>query len=58
MTKTKGTITRAELKQVLIEDADFLRPLMQMVLQEVLEAEMDETLGATKSERTAGVSGS
>jgi len=52
MTKTKGTITRAELKQVLSEDGDFLKPLVQMVIQEVLEAEMDETLGALKNERT------
>jgi len=57
MTKAKSTITRAELKQVLTEDADFLRPLMQMVLQEVLEAEMDETLGAEKGERTEGRKG-
>jgi transposase-like protein len=34
------------------EDRDFLRPLMQLVLQEVLEAEMDETVGAGKGERT------
>lgn len=57
MTKAKNTITREELKQVLTEDADFLRPLMQMVLQEVLEAEMDETLGAEKGERTEGRKG-
>lgn len=57
MTKTKGTITRAELKQVLTEDTDFLRPLMQMVLQEVLEAEMDEAVGAAKSERAEGRKG-
>jgi transposase-like protein len=33
---------------------DFLRPLVQEVIQQVLEAEMDEALGAGKSERTAG----
>jgi transposase-like protein len=53
MTERKSSISRAELKQVLMEDADFLRPLMQLVLQEVLEAEMDATVGAGKGERTA-----
>ena len=32
---------------------DFLRPLIQEVVQQVLEAEMDEALGAGKGERTA-----
>lgn len=52
MTKKNGTISRAELKQALSEDGDFLKPLVQMVVQEVLEAEMEETVGAAKSERT------
>lgn len=33
---------------------EFLRPLIQEVIQQVLEAEMDEALEAGKSERTAG----
>lgn len=53
MTEKKGSISREELKRVLLEDRDFLKPLMQVVLQEVLEAEMDEALGAGKSERSA-----
>ena len=53
MTRKNGSISREELKQILTEDRDFLRPLMQLVLQEVLEAEMDETVGAGKGERTA-----
>ena len=57
MTRKNGSISREELKQVLTEDRDFLRPLMQMVLQEVLEAEMDETVGAGKGERTEGRKG-
>lgn len=57
MTRKKGSITREELKQVLTEDKDFLKPLMQLVLQEVLEAEMDETVGAGKGERTEGRKG-
>jgi len=43
-----------EWKELLATDGDFLRPLVQAVLQEVLEAEMTETLQAGKSERTDG----
>lgn len=43
----------AELvKGLLAAQDDFLRPLVQAVVQEVMEAEMTETLGAGKSERT------
>ena len=57
MTRKNDIISREELKQVLMEDKDFLKPLMQLVLQEVLEAEMDETVGAGKGERTEGRKG-
>ena len=40
------------VKGLLAEQEDFLRPLVQAVVQEVLEAEMTEALGAGKSERT------
>jgi transposase-like protein len=40
------------VKGLLAEQEDFLRPLVQAVVQEVLEAEMTEVLGAGKSERT------
>jgi transposase-like protein len=40
------------VKQALQGDDDFLRPLIQRVIQEVLEAEMEQSLLATKSERT------
>jgi putative transposase len=45
-------VTKQELLRVLGED-DALKRLMQTLLQEVLEAEMDEALQAGKSERTA-----
>jgi transposase-like protein len=48
--KLRPTLT--EVKALLTEDRDFLRPLVQAVLQELLEAEMTETLSAAKSERT------
>jgi putative transposase len=53
MPRGKLRPTLAEVKALLTEDRDFLRPLVQAVLQELLEAEMTEALGAEKGERTA-----
>jgi transposase-like protein len=53
MPRSKVRPTLAEVKALLAEDRDFLRPLVQAVLQELLEAEMTEALGAGKGERTA-----
>ena len=39
---------------MMAEDADFLRPLVRTVIQEVLEAEMAEAVGAEKGERVEG----
>jgi hypothetical protein len=44
--------TLAEVKALLSEDQDFLRPVVQAVLQELLKAEMTEAVGAEKGERT------
>jgi putative transposase len=52
MTRTKSKTTVAELKGLLVQDGEFLRPLVEEVVQQVLEAEMDEALGAEKGERT------
>jgi len=52
MTGKKRIISKADLKQALEGDGDFLKPLVQMVVQEVLEAEMEEAVGAAKGERT------
>jgi putative transposase len=57
MTKAKPIISAEELKQALMQDGDFLKPLVQLVLQEVLEAEMEDTLGAGKGERVEGRKG-
>ena len=46
---TRGT---ADLKALVASDRDFVRVLMRTALQEVLEAEMTETVGAAKGERT------
>lgn len=43
---------KEQVKQIMAEDRDLLKALIQEALQEVLEAEMDETLQASKGERT------
>lgn len=48
---TKTTTTREQLLALLQED-DAMWALLQTTVQEVLEAEMDEALGATKGKRT------
>lgn len=45
---------RQAWEAVWLEDRDFLKEIVQGVLQEILEAEMEETVQAGKSERTEG----
>jgi putative transposase len=52
MPRGKLRPTLEEVKALLAADRDFLRPLVQAVLQELLEAEMTEALCAEKGERT------
>lgn len=52
MTKSKGKTASASVKEILLSHPDGLRDVIRAVMQEVLEAEMDEALGAAKSERT------
>lgn len=54
MTKQKNMVSRKELKEVLGGQEDFLRPMVERLVQEVLEAEMEEAIGAGKGERTEG----
>jgi transposase-like protein len=44
----KGT---KEIKALVAQDVDFLRPLVRSVIQEFLEAEMAAAIGAEKGER-------
>ena len=53
MPRGKLRPTLEEVKALLAEDRDVLRPLVQTVLQELLEAEMTAALGAEKGERSA-----
>jgi putative transposase len=52
MTVTKIKARASSVKELLGEDRDFLKPLMEAMLQEILEAEMSEAVGAEKGERT------
>ena len=53
MTQKKFIMSRKDVKQAIEQDEDFLRLLIQQVVQEVLEVEMEQSLQAAKSERTA-----
>jgi len=57
MTKLTLAPSGAELKSLLLSDENGFRAVLQAALQEVLEAEMTEALGAGKSERTADRAG-
>ena len=54
MTEKEHKAERIDLKALVGKDREFLRELIWATLQEVLEAEMTDALGAAKSERTAG----
>jgi putative transposase len=56
MARKQDTPKREEWKAALVElvkEGDYLRTIVQEVVQQTLEAEMDEALGAEKGERTA-----
>jgi transposase-like protein len=54
MTVEKLRPTLAEIKGLLSADKEFLKPIVRAILQEVLEAEMTDALGAGKGERVEG----
>ena len=56
-TKRQGKSGTIDVNALLREDEEFLRALVRPALQEVLEAEMTEALGAEKGERAAGRQG-
>jgi transposase-like protein len=57
MGKRQGKSGTIDVKALVLEDEEFLRTLVRSALQEVLEAEMTEALGAEKGERAAGRQG-
>ena len=52
MTKRKGKAELIDVKELLQRDEDFLRAALQALAQAALQAEMTETIGAAKVERT------
>jgi putative transposase len=48
----KARMTAEELRQMLSEDSDLLKTIIEQTVQQVLEAEMEEALQAGKSERS------
>src|SRR6201994_2098305 len=54
MTSKKVKSGTIDVKALLAGDEEFLRSLVRAALQEVLEVEMTEALGAEKGERSAG----
>jgi putative transposase len=54
MTRKDSNRTLKEIKAMMGEDDEFLRPMVRAVIQEFLEAEMAEAVGAEKGERVEG----
>jgi putative transposase len=52
MTRKQNNAKEPDWKALLAEQGDFLRPLAQAILQQVMEAEMNEAVAAGKGERT------
>lgn len=52
MTRKQDSAKKTDWKELIGEQEDFLRPIIRKVLQELMEADMDEALGAEKGERT------
>lgn len=57
MTTSKGNTLSASTKALVAQDPDFMKTLMKDALQEVLEAEMTQFLGAAPGERSEARSG-
>ena len=57
MTKKNGSVIEISLKELMAQDEDFIKVLVRKALQELLEGEMSELIGAQKSERTESRAG-
>jgi transposase-like protein len=58
MTERKSKFAKIDVKALLAGYEEFLRGLVRTALQEVLEVEMTDALGAETSERTRIAAGS
>jgi putative transposase len=54
MTKREGKTEAIDLKELLADDGDYLRVMVEAIVQATLEAEMTEAVGAAKGERSSG----
>jgi transposase-like protein len=54
MTVTKIRTDVSAVKELLRSDEEFLKPLIRGAVQDILEAEMTEAVGAEKGERSEG----
>jgi putative transposase len=52
MTQEKSTQARGNLKALMADDREFVRQLVREAMQQILEAEMTDVLGAEPGERT------
>src|SRR3954467_2452047 len=52
MTRKQDNAEKLNWQELLRSEEDFLRPLLREIVQQVLEAEMEEALQAGKSERS------
>ena len=52
MTKQQGKTGKLDVKALSTADPDLVREIVRATLQEVLEAETTETIGAAKGERS------
>ncbi|HEY5778952.1 MAG TPA: transposase [Terrimicrobiaceae bacterium] len=57
MVRKKSNGRSAEIKAMMVEEGDFLRPIVRTVIQEFLGAEMSEAIGTQKGERVERRSG-
>lgn len=54
MVRSKCIVSVDEVKELLSQEPDFLKSLVTKLVQDMLEAEMEDALQAAKSERTEG----
>lgn len=57
MTKKNATTPRVSAQEVLTDSPDLLREVVRSALQDILEAETTEHVGANRHERTDGRTG-
>jgi len=56
MTRRESKPESVNLKELLADDREYLRKMVETIVQATLEAEMTDALGAEKSEAPRGVS--